>query len=492
MSVSQTIYGISAFHHDAALAVVRDDEILFAAHAERYSRVKNDPDLNQKLIDDALERAGPPDVIYFYERPLLTRARHLRAGQWRYAFLPQSPERKIREFRGLEHAPVRFTSHHCSHAAGGFYTSAFDEATIVVADGIGELDTLTVWHGRGVELTCHLRARYPHSLGLLYSAFTQRVGFKPNEEEFIVMALAAFGQARHRELILREFISGRPPHLRLRKSVHRGIDDWHQELTSRQDLAASMQAVTEEWMLDLIEWALKKTGCPNLVFSGGVALNCRLNDRIARLPELERMWVMPNPGDAGSSLGAILAGIRRKVIWRGPYLGHEICRIPDIGAALQALTSGRIIGMASGRAEFGPRALGNRSLLADPRSLATKGRVNEIKQRERFRPFAPVVLAEHAPSLFDIPKGDTSYMQYAVPCRDPGKLAAVVHIDSSSRVQTVSRSQNKVLYELIEAFHQATRCPVLLNTSLNVKGEPLVNRWEEARAFSEKHDVPVF
>ena len=489
-ATEETVFGVSGFHHDAAVAAVRGEEILFAAHAERYSRRKNDPELSQELVDDAVAVAGPPDRIVFYERPLLTHLRRVMSGQLRDIVAEPWPLRRLRGLKGLERAPIHCVGHHLAHACGGYFTSPFEEAAIIVADGIGELDTLTVWHARGRRLRRVLTVRYPHSLGLLYSAFTRRVGLKPNEEEFILMALAALGSPRYRDLIREDFLRPvAPPRFRLRRPVHAGVDDWRLDLRDRQNIAASVQAVAEEYMLALVAWTMGKTGSRNLVCSGGVALNCVLNDRIARLPEVERVWILPNPGDAGSSLGAALAYLGRPVRWRGPYLGHEIRREVALSDAVQALVAGKVVAVASGRAEFGPRALGNRSLLADPRPRGMKDRVNEIKRREPFRPFAPVVQSEHAASRFDLPVAEAPYMQFAVPCREPQELPAVCHVDGTSRVQTVTREQNPHLHAILDGFRRETGCPVLLNTSLNIKGQPLVNTWDHARQFSELHDV---
>jgi carbamoyltransferase len=487
------LFGISAFQHDAAVAVVRGGEILFAAHSERYSRRKNDPDLCQPIVDDAIAHGGPPDRIVFYERPMRTHLRRLRAGQSGEIFDNPWPARNLRALRGLERAPISYVGHHLAHACGGFFTSSFEEAAVVVADGVGEFDSLTVWHARGRSLRRVFRVRYPHSLGLLYSAFTRRTGFKPNEEEFIMMGLAAYGTPRYHELIREDFlVPVEIPQFQLRCSVHGGVDGWRPELKQRQDIASSVQKLTEDYMLRLLEWVAMRIGCRHLVYSGGVALNCILNGRIARLPVFDDIWIMPNPGDAGSSLGAALAYSRRKVRWATPYLGHEIARPFDAAAAARALAAGRVIGVANGRAEFGPRALGNRSLLADPRSRFMKGRVNDVKGREPFRPFAPAVQAEHAAEYFDLPRGDARYMQYAVPCRCADKIPAVCHVDGTSRIQVVSASDNPNLYNVLEGFRRETGCPVLLNTSLNVKGQPLVNDWEQARQLGDAHGIPVF
>ncbi|MBF0110404.1 MAG: hypothetical protein HQL76_14650 [Magnetococcales bacterium] len=488
-----TIYGISCFGHDAGLAVVRGSRILFAAHAERYSGLKNDPLLNEALLRDALQTAGPPERIVFHERPWRTRLRHLRSGRLREFLSGASPLDHIRAFKALAGVPLVTVGHHLSHAAGGFYTAPFDEAAIVVADGIGEWDTLSVWHGRDNRLSRLFVQRYPHSLGLFYSAFTQRCGLKPNEEEFILMAMAALGQPRHRELILREIIHPTiPPGFRLRRNLHRGLGAWHPELTEPETLAASVQKIAEEALLDLMAWVARKVPCRNLVLSGGFALNCVANERILRHGLFDRLWIMPNPGDAGNALGAALAHDGRPVAWEGPYLGHDLARDPDLDGLVATLLVEGMAGLAHGRAEFGPRALGNRSLLADPRGPGIKDRVNEIKRREPFRPFAPVIMAERTAEFFDLPVPRSPYMQLTGRCLHPHRFPAICHVDGSSRVQTVDRTQNPTLHRLLERFQERTGCPMLLNTSLNIKGKPMVNDWSDARLFQSETGVTVF
>jgi carbamoyltransferase len=487
------IVGISCLTHDAAIAVIRDDRIVFASHSERYSRKKNDRYLNQEVVDDAVREAGSIQEIAFYERPLVKRARQLCAGQLRSAFVTPLPGGYLRTFFPQHRRPVRYFNHHLSHACAGYFTSPFRHAAIVVADAIGEWETLTVWEARDRTLRRIASVRYPNSIGLLYSAFTQRVGYKPNEEEYIVMGLAALGQPLYADLIRRDFIEEAPsPLFRLKRNVHRGIRSWRPALRDIENIAASCQAVVEDALLAIFRWVAKQITSRNLVFCGGVALNCVLNARVAKAGLFDDIWIPPEPGDAGSSLGAALAVRREWIEWTGPYLGHEITRTLDVEGALAALTSGHIVGVAHGRAEFGPRALGNRSLLADPRPLTTKDRVNAIKKREPFRPFAPVVLEEHARFFFDLPLSSSPYMQWVAPCKCPLDIPAVCHVDDTSRVQTLTRRQNPAMYELLERFFSLTGCPVLLNTSLNVKGEPLVNSWTDAQRFSSIHAVPVF
>lgn len=494
-STERVILGVTSLGHDASCAVVVGDEIVFAGHAERYSRNKNDGRLNAPLLADAL-RGERPDEIVWYERPLLKRSRMLAAGQ--PGALSGPTVRSHLRSLGLGGIPVRFVGHHQAHAAGGFFTSPFETAAILVVDAIGEWETASLWRGTmddtGRGTLQRLWAQhYPHSLGLLYSAATHCIGLKPNEEEYILMGMAAYGAPLLVEDFDRDLIASREaPLFHLRENVHRGIRWWRGSGRDRFDIAASVQRITEDYMVALARWALEKTGEHNLVLSGGVALNCVANSRIARESGASRIWIMPNPGDAGSSLGAIAARFQQRLRWRGPLLGHDIARPLDVAGAVEALLRGEVIGVANGRAEFGPRALGNRSLLSDPRGPGTKDRVNRIKQREMFRPFAPVVLADHAARHFDMPVADSPYMQFVAPVRRPDLFPAITHHDGTARVQTLQQADNPTFHSLLSAWHDATGCPLLLNTSLNIKGEPLVNDLGDAGRFASLHGVPIF
>ncbi|MEV6827079.1 carbamoyltransferase C-terminal domain-containing protein [Amycolatopsis sp. NPDC051102] len=485
------IWGISALSHDAALAVLDGNRVLFAAHAERYSRRKNDSELHPRLVEEALE-FGDPSAIVWYERPLLKKTRHLYAGQYRETFDRKDlPRRYLSGFDIPDGYAFHAVGHHDSHAAAGFLTSGFDSACVVTVDAIGEWECATV---RAYGPSGHrvLRRRhYPHSIGLLYSAFTRRCGFKPNEEEYILMGLAALGEPRHAKQIRDEFIEYGDGDYRLKVNVHRGIGNWLPE-ASEEDLAASIQAVTEEVLLDIARWSRRASGAQNLVLMGGVALNCVANARIAREAGFEEVFIFPNPGDAGSSIGAAAAHLGTKIDWGGPYLGTAIDRPYRQRDIVGALEAGKVIGIANGRAEFGPRALGNRSLVCDPRGNDVKDKVNGIKGREPFRPFAPAVLEELAHEYFHLPVRRSPYMQFTAACRFPEAFPAITHHDGTSRVQTVSRSDNPHFYDMIKEFYRRTGCPMVLNTSLNVKGEPLVNTVDDANRFAALNGVDVF
>jgi carbamoyltransferase len=394
---------------------------------------------------------------------------------------------------GLGGVPVRHVGHHHAHAAAGYFTSGFRDAAILVVDAIGEWDTISLWEGIGTGLRRVWSQRYPHSLGLFYSAFTQRCGFKPNEEEYIMMGMAALGTPIYASLIERDFISTRHGmSFKLHENLHRGVRGWRPEITDVENIAASVQCITEEYLCSLVAQIARMTTSKNLVLMGGVALNCVANARIARTGLFDALWIMPNPGDAGSSLGAVAAHTGMPLDWRHPYLGTDIDRPFDHDGALNALLRGEVIGIANGRAEFGPRALGNRSLICDPRGQHMKDAVNRLKRREEFRPFAPVIMEHLAHTCFDLPVATSPYMQFTAPCRFPDRFPAICHVDNTSRVQTLAAEQNPRFYRLLEMFFAATGCPMLLNTSLNIKGEPLVDTWEDALRFQRETGFRVF
>jgi len=469
------IWGISAGTHDASLTVVEGEDILFASHSERYSRIKNDAHLDENLISDAL-KYGEPEKVYWYENPLLKAGRKLYAGQNEIWLNPKSYLKKY----GIN-TKVKWNLHHESHAAAGYYTSKFDNAAILVIDAIGEFDTTSIWLGQNRIQKLYSR-KYPSSLGLFYSAITDRVGLKPNEDEYILMGMAAYGRPRWC--------------MHMRYLLHNGYN-FHQGCREEfkgaktEDLAASAQKVYEEEFEKLLLLTKKLTNQDNLVLMGGCALNCLANRLINKY--FNHVWIMPNPGDAGSSLGAIAAGEKRKLNWKTPYLGYNIEGRYPVAKLLDSLLTENIVGVANGRAEFGPRALGNRSLFADISLRHIKDTVNEIKQRQKFRPFAPVILQSEAHKYFDVPKGfESPYMQYVVKCKDPNKYPAIVHHDGTSRVQTVTKTQHPGLYRLLTQYKKHTGVPMLLNTSLNIKGQPMVNDRNDALKFQKKYGVKVF
>ena len=375
--------------------------------------------------------------------------------------------------------------HHLSHAAGGFQTSPFDRATVVVIDAVGEFDTVTIWaaeyDSKGqAQYRCLWRQRYPQSIGLFYSAITQRLGLRPLDEEYIVMGMAAYGRPCYTEAV----------RTLLNENLHIGIGYPFLPQALDADIAASTQVVAEQLIYSIMRRARDLGWSANLVYQGGVALNCLANRNLGEY--FENIWIMPCPGDAGSSLGAAALAYGRRVNWTNAYLGRNIAGDYPVGACIDHLLHDRIVGVASGRAEFGPRALGNRSLLADPRGTDIKDLVNAIKRRQQFRPFAPVILEEHARDYFDMPSGfcDTSYMQVVGRCRRPDVYPAIVHYDGTSRIQTVP-ADGTGIRRLLEAWYRATGCPMLLNTSLNIRGEPMVNDRTDADRFEQLYGVRV-
>ena len=479
-------WGISANSHDAALAVFTDEGLEFASHSERFSGIKNDPDLNKELIDYA-KKWGQPDELIWYERPLVKTLRQFRAGQG--IRLRENNIRNYLRSYGL-HAPVRFVSHHHSHAAAGYYTSPFTEATVVCIDSIGEFDTLTVWNGSGNKLKKIYSQRYPHSVGLWYSAMTQRIGLKPNEDEYILMGMAAYGNPKRLWNDMYEmfdFVDG--PDIRYKDNLHRGCKNWKPELTTERDMfdiAAATQKTYEFTLEQILEWAKKNTKSSNLVLMGGCALNCSANHLAYKY--FDDVWIMPNPGDAGSSIGAVLAHKKQHMPMDHAYLGYNIEGDYPVEEAISELKKTGIVGVANGRAEFGPRAFGNRSLLADPRSIDIKQRVNDIKQRQQFRPFAPVVLYEHAVDNFE--GCFNNYMQFTSKCKRPDLYPAISHVDGTSRVQTVE-ADGSGIRRLLERWYEETGCPMLLNTSLNIKGKPMVNDLTDAQEFAIMYTTKV-
>jgi carbamoyltransferase len=491
------ILGISAGFHDAAATVINSrGDIVFAGHAERYSKKKNDADINLGLIWDACDTNLAVDHVAYYETPWKKQLRQLYAGQgieWNKLTTGQILKQQLQGH--FPATPYSCHSHHLSHAAGGFQTSPYDRATVVVIDAIGEWDTVSIW---GAEYDKRGQARYqllwsqqyPHSLGLFYSAITQRVGLHPLDEEYITMGMAAYGNDYHNHVM--ETVLVRDPYeIEFGQNLHTGVTDDFMGGLSNEDIAASAQTMLERLIGNIMQRARDFKWSTNLVYQGGVALNCLANRRLENF--FDNIWIMPCPGDAGSSLGAAALVYGKRLHWHTAYLGHDIPGAYPVDSIIGTLLDTGIAGVASGRAEFGPRALGNRSLLADPRGQEIKDRVNEIKRRQKFRPFAPVVLAELADRYFDMPAGwhTHSYMQSVARCREPDLYPAVCHVDGTSRVQTVGRDGSGIR-QLLETWYAQTGCPMLLNTSLNIRGEPMVNDRADADRFETRYGVKVY
>ena len=452
------VLGVSEGFHDAGICLLRNDRIHFASHSERHSRKKGDKWIHPTQLHTT--KINKPDIVAYYEKPFRKNLRRLYAGQkW------QKPRRKY---------DVYF-SHHESHAAAGYYTAPFDECNVLVIDAIGEWDTMSIWKGsvengymgQKTHTLKKLKSwKYPHSLGLLYSAITQRIGLKPNEDEYITMGMAAFGDPKY------------DLENQLWENNHRGVGNIFPKARP-EDLAASIQDLYERELFKLVEM------CPheNLVIMGGCALNCVANSKIKG----KNIWIMPSPGDAGSALGAAALVRKKKLKWKSPYLGTFIGRGINSKEVVGELLENKVCGIANGRAEFGPRALGNRSLLGDPR-YDIKDTVNDIKKRQKFRPFAPAILEEYADEYFEGPMNE--YMQFVAKAKHD--YSSVTHVDGTARVQVVKKDCGSVIRSILEEWYDETGCPMLLNTSLNIKGMPIVDTWNDAMEFSKLYNVQVF
>ncbi len=570
------ILGISAFYHDSAAAVVEDGEIIAAAQEERFSRKKHDSRFPRHAIDYCLEAAGatPQDIdfVAFYDKPFIKFERLLetyiafapRGFQSFKMSLPLWLREKLfqkslllKEMKAYSAdvdwaKRLLFAEHHFSHAASAFYPSPFKDAIVLTMDGVGEWATTSVAFGSENQLTMQRELRFPHSLGLLYSAFTYYTGFKVNSGEYKLMGLAPYGEPKYADVILDNLIDLKPDGtFRLDQSyfdyctglrmTNAKFDELfggparkpEELLTQRHmDIAASIQAVTEEVVLRLTRALAKETGARNLCLAGGVALNCVANGKLLRDGSFDQIWIQPAAGDAGGALGAALAGYyhykknSRSLngggdAMRGSYLGPSFPqaeierRLHAVGARFEPMAEGDLIeaaardladekavGWFQGRMEFGPRALGGRSILGDPRSDTMQKTLNlKIKYRESFRPFAPSVLREDVADWFEL-EGDSPYMLLVADVAEKHRHAmtaeqqnlfgidklnvprssipAVTHVDYSARIQTVHQETNPRYHALLSAFKRMTACPVLVNTSFNVRGEPIVCTPEDA------------
>lgn len=466
------ILGYSEGYHDAAVTILDGPNIVYAGHSERYSKIKNDKHVCDDLIRDACTLSRGYNEIVFYEKQYVKKLRQIKAGQWNHVFS------KTTASLGYNKA----YSHHLSHAAAAFQCSPFDQATALVADAIGEFDTMSTWECKYVDGKAKYKklssVKYPKSLGLFYSAMTDRVGLKPMEEEYIMMGMAAYG--KYNAKMYAEMVN------LLDTNLHRGCKDFMPNVKD-VDLAHTSQKLLEDQLNNIVE----KIEGP-IVYGGGVAHNVVANHRVFRGPH----FIFPNPGDAGSSLGAAALRYGGKLNFETCFLGYLANKLDrwKIHKIVDRLKEGYIIGVCSGRAEFGPRALGNRSLLADPRDPKVKDKVNEVKRRQKFRPFAPSILSEHVSDYFLNDKYQNyDYMQYAIPCKRKHDIPSVVHADGTSRVHSVTKESSKhsPLREILELWYKETGCPVLLNTSLNIKGMPMVNDHNDAVEFSKKYNVQV-
>jgi carbamoyltransferase len=574
------VLGISAFYHDSAAALVRDGEIVAAVQEERFSRKKHDPRFPVNAIHSCLESAqlDPRDLdaVAFYDNPVLSLDRILRtlvvagpdglptwlrsAPSWLSGNL--AVERLVKDELKAD-LPVLFSEHHFSHAASAFYPSPFAEAAVLTLDGVGEWATTTLGTGRGNDVEISQEIHFPHSLGLLYSAFTQFCGFKVNSGEYKLMGLAPYGKPIYADRIRGELIDLKPDgSFRLNLDYFGYLNSLsmtnaafaelfggparplESRITRREmDLAASIQAVTEEVMRRLCRHLRESTGLSDLCLAGGVALNCVANGKMLREGLFDRIWIQPAAGDAGGALGAALMvshayfgvarprpdGVhdRQHGSFLGPaysnaevraflsYHNYPYQEVTDQERArlvAACLADGQIVGYAVGRMEFGPRALGARSILGDARRADTQSRMNlKVKFRESFRPFAPSVLRERVTDYFDL-DCESPYMLLVAPVREDLRLAspplegddmipiinqvrssvpAVTHVDYSARVQTVDAGTKPDYYQLLREFEARTGVGILVNTSFNVRGEPIVCTPRDAYICFMRTDIDV-
>ena len=564
------ILGISALYHDSAAALIIDGKITAAAQEERFTRKKHDPSYPENAINYVLSEGGltlaQVDHVAFYDKPFLKFERLLETyianaprgiNSFRIAmpiwlreklFLKDFLIKELRKMDdGFDDEKLLFGEHHFSHAASAFYPSPFEEAIVLTLDGVGEWATTTVAHGKGNKLDIIKEIRFPHSLGLLYSAFTYYTGFRVNSGEYKVMGLAPYGEPKYKELIVDNLIDLKEDgSFRLDQSYFNyttGLTMTNDKFSNlfgepvrkpdsdpltqfHMDIAASVQAVTEEIVLKITRSLAKEYGVPNLCLAGGVALNCVANGKILRDQSFKNIWIQPAAGDAGGALGVALAvwhkeqGNARTVnsndSMQGSYLGPEYAQksieeeLTKCGAIFegvseeemieqtaQALSEEKAVGWFQGRMEFGPRSLGGRSILGDPRSEGMQKTLNlKVKYRESFRPFAPSVLRENVAEWFEL-NSDSPYMLLVDAVKHDkrrqmtdseealfgieklnikrSEIPAITHVDYSARIQTVHKATNSKYHALISRFKEKTGCPVVVNTSFNVRGEPIVS-----------------
>jgi carbamoyltransferase len=492
------ILGLSSGFHDAALTVLnRHGDIVFAGHSERYSKIKNDPNISLSMLGEI--KNYNIDTIAYYENPIKKQLRRLRSGEG-IQFNNLSVKKIIKAQLGQSFLnntkKIVSYNHHLSHAAAGFQTSNFTRATVVVIDAIGEMDTISIYgaeynHMGAAKYKLLWKQTYPNSIGLFYSAMTAKVNLKPMDEEYILMGMSAYGiQSEDFSDYLKNYFIENEWEITFKENLHIGVSKNFFPNMDPFIIARGTQELTENLICNVMRRAKDFNYSENLVYMGGVALNCLANRHLGDY--FNKVWILPNPGDAGSSLGAAALAFGRKINFSNSFLGHDIKGKYPTNDILTHLLKTKIVGVASGKAEFGPRALGNRSLLADPRDKDIKEKVNSIKRRQQFRPFAPVILEEMVESFFEMPKGwkTSPYMQTVAKCKYPDKFPAICHVDGTSRVQTVP-NDNSGIRELLEKWYVLTECPMLLNTSLNIRGEPMVNDRSDADRFENLYQVKV-
>ena len=551
--------GISCYYHDSAAAILKDGHVVAAVEEERFSRKKFDDGFPRMAIDWCLKEAGitPEQInsVAFYDKPVLKFERLLDnyiavAPRGLYSFLNVIPkwlhkrlwikEEIKKHMRGYQ-GNIIFPEHHMSHAAHTFFTSPFDEAAILTVDGVGEWSTSSFGSAENTSIKLTNDIRWPHSIGMFYSAFTYFLGFKVNEGEYKLMGLSAYGKPKYYDLILNEILDVKNDgslHLNLKYFAFTydkvmtnqkfaelfGIPRREEDAKAEQihyDIGASAQKVLEDIMLKMVNHVHKKTGMKNLCLGGGVALNGVANYRILKEGPFESVHIPPSPGDGGSAIGCaqylyyihkkqrrIIVQDHAKRIQENVYVGPSfsndeiksfleennidyeyLTREQLLQTTAKLISEQNVVGWYQGKIEWGPRALGNRSILADPRDSKMKDVLNEkIKHRELFRPFAPSILEEYVSEYFDL-NIPSPYMLFVAKVKKPDKIPAVTHVDGTGRLQTVSREANPLYYDLIIDFYKITGVPVVVNTSMNVRGEPIVNTPEQAYAMIIKTEM---
>mgnify|MGYP006093526219 CR=1 FL=1 len=550
--------GISCYYHDSAAALLKDGHVIAAVEEERFSRKKFDDDFPHKAIKWCLDKAGITpeqiDSVAFYDKPILKFERLLDnyiavAPRGLHSFLDVIPKwihkrlwikndikKSLKGFKG----EIIFPEHHMSHAAHAFYTSPFEESAILTIDGVGEWSTTSIGYACNNSISITNDIRWPHSLGLFYSAFTYFLGFKVNEGEYKLMGLSSYGKPKYYDLIMENLIDVKDDgsiHLNMeyfaftydkvmtnkKFSKLFGIKPKSKEEETLQihfDIGSSAQKVLEDVILKMINHIYSKTKIKNICISGGVALNGVANYKILKEGPFDNVHIPPSPGDAGSAVGAAQylyyiyhknskdtsnnSQLIQENVYVGPsYSNEEIKSFLDsknisyesfdrellLQKTARLIADGNVVGWYQGKMEWGPRALGNRSILADPRRADMKDTLNaKIKHRESFRPFAPSILEEYLEEYFDI-NVPSPYMLMVVPVKIPKDIPAVTHVDGTGRVQTVSKNSNPLYYDLINEFYKITKVPVIINTSMNVMGEPIVNTPEQAYNMIIKTDM---
>ncbi len=553
------ILGISCYYHDSAAAILKDGKVVAAVEEERFSRKKNDDGFPKLAIDYCLKEAGISGsdlkCVAFYDKSVLKFERLLDnyiavAPRGLGSFLDTIPKwlhkrlwikEDIKKHLGGYKGKIYSPEHHMSHAAYTFFTSPFTEAAILTVDGVGEWTTTSYGYAKDTEIKLTHDIRWPHSLGLMYSAFTYYLGFQVNEGEYKLMGLASYGKPKYYDKIINELIDVKEDgslHLNMKYfaftwdkiMINRkfeelfGVPRRTEDAKTEQihlDIGASAQKALEEILLKMVKHIHKKTGQKNLCLGGGVALNGVANSRILKEGPFDKIHIPPSPGDGGSAIGSALyacysilknprsvetnlAQMIKNNVYLGPqYSNIEIKSFLDskkipykeydrqvlLENTAKLISEQNVVGWFQGRVEWGPRALGNRSILGDARNAKMKDILNEkIKHRESFRPFAPSILEEHTFDYFDI-NIQSPFMLLVTKIKKPDKIPAVTHVDGTGRLQTVSKDANPLYYDLIEEFHKLTGVPVIINTSMNVKGEPIVNTPEQGYAMLQKTEM---